>query len=185
MASGMARNQRAILGRAFPIDSTTPPSHLRSSHPQLGAAVSQPAPGMPIGRQSSGFIPLLPQHTRPAFRTRGGQQPTEGPSKHDGSIAVDWHAILGHASLTIESDHIAATCGGKEALRPCSLVSNTLFKHRSSQLRPRASGATTTTTIIIIIETRHTTAAQWPTCSTAPASAREWHFAVSPGSRAK
>jgi len=112
--------------------------------------------------------------------------PQKGYHKRDGSMAVDQRAASGRASLT-ENDHVAATCGGKEALRPCSPVSNTFFKHRSGQSRPRASGATTTTTIIIIIiiETGHTAAAQWPTCSLAPASAREWHFAASPGPRAK
>ena len=59
-----------------------------------------------------------------------------------------------------------------------------VFRPSQQPSRPRTSVATTTTTIIII-ETRHTTAAQWPTCSPAPASAREWHFAASPGPRAK
>jgi len=67
--------------------------------------------------------PLLPQHTRPVFHTRGGQQPREGPSKCDGSMAVDQRATSGRASLTIESGHTAPTHGGKEASRPCSPVS--------------------------------------------------------------
>ena len=95
----------------------------------------------------------------------------------------------------IDSDHVALTHGSKEALQPHSPIPDTfdglkgpttpLFKHRSGQLQPRVSGVTTTTIIIITIETGHTAAAQWPTCSPAPASTREWHFAPSPGSRAK
>jgi len=89
---------------------------------------SQPTPGTLIGRQSSGIFPLPPRHTRPAFHTRGGQQPTEGLSKRDGSMAVDRRATSGHASPIIESRHTVATHGGKEASWPRSPTSYT-FQH--------------------------------------------------------
>ena len=65
-------------------------------------------------------IPLLFQHTQPTSHTRRNQQPTEGPSKRDGSIAMDRCAISGCASPIIESGHIAAMHGSKEASSPCS-----------------------------------------------------------------
>jgi len=46
-------------------------------HPHGGPCHSQPQACPPGGSQA--VIPLLPPHTRPAFRTHGGQQPTEGP----------------------------------------------------------------------------------------------------------
>jgi len=102
-------------------------------------------------------------------------------------MAVDWHATLGHASPIIESNHIALMHSGKEASWPCSPVlapfwqsHHPVFQALQWPLQPRASSATTTIIIITIIKTRHTTAAQWPTCSPAPASAKEWHFAASP-----
>jgi hypothetical protein len=61
--SSMARNQHAILGHAFPIDGgTTTTSYPQSGRPPLGVATSQPAPGMPIGRQSSGSCATSPAH---------------------------------------------------------------------------------------------------------------------------
>jgi hypothetical protein len=95
-ASSMARNWRAILGRAFP--------HRRHHHHLILEATAhhwerqhrnQPR-ARPLGG-SRADLPLLPQHTRPAFRTRGGQQPTEGQSKRDGSMAVDRRATSGRA----------------------------------------------------------------------------------------
>ena len=47
-----------------------PPSHPRSSRPPLGAAVSQPAPGMPTGRQSSGYAATPLTHPTRVSHTR-------------------------------------------------------------------------------------------------------------------
>jgi len=105
---------RPYSGTHSPSMVAPPPPHLRSSRPPLEVAMLQPAPGTPIGRQSSGYS-ATPRHTRPMFRTRGDQKPTEGLSKYNGSMAVDWHATSGHASPIIESNHIALTHSGKEA----------------------------------------------------------------------
>jgi len=77
----------------------------------------------------------LPLHTRPAFRTRRGQQPTEGTFKRDGRGPA---RHIGRASPIIESGHIAVTHGG-EASWPHSPAPYT--SQRPS--RPPASGATT------------------------------------------
>jgi len=76
-ASSIAEDRRAILGRALPYDSGTTLIFESAAHHWERQCRSQ-APGTPLGG-SRAVIPLLPRHTRPAFRTRGGQQPTEGP----------------------------------------------------------------------------------------------------------
>jgi len=112
---------------------------------------SQPR-ARPLGDSRVDSFRYLPDAPDPRFRTCRGQQPTEGPSKRDSSIAVDQRATSGRAPLTIESDHVAPTHSGKEASQPRSPVSappsgnptTPLFKHRSGQSPPPASGTTTT-----------------------------------------
>jgi len=147
-AGNIAEIRRAIFGYAFPIDGgTTPLIFEAAAHHWKWQCRSQPrAP--PLGG-SQAVTPLLPRHTRPTFRTHGDQQPTEGLSKCDGSMAVDWRATSGRASPIIESDHIAPTHGGKEASRRRSPVSapfwqshHPVFQALQRPSRPRASGAT-------------------------------------------
>ena len=122
-AGSIAENRRAILGRTFPFDSgTTPPSSSKRPH-TTGSSNVATSPGVrPLGGNRAD-PPLPPRHTQPAFRTCGGQQPTEGSFKRDGSMAVDRRATLGHVPLTIENDHVAPMHGSKEALRPRSPIS--------------------------------------------------------------
>jgi hypothetical protein len=76
--SSMARNRRTILG----------------GRPPFGAATSQPAPGTPIGRQSSGSTATPPAHPTRILHTQRSAA-HRGPFKRDGSMAVDRRATSG------------------------------------------------------------------------------------------
>src|SRR5712691_8278188 len=123
---------------------TRPVASLRTGAPYLGARSPSTAAPPPLTLETAAHHwerqcrshararlvessradpPLHPQHTRPVFHTRGGQQPREGPSKCNGSMAMDQRATSGHASLTIESGHTAPTHSSKEASRHRSPVS--------------------------------------------------------------
>ena len=90
------------------------------AHP---SGVSRPAP------------PPLPLHTRPAFRTHGGQQPTEGPFKRDGSMAVDRRATSGARP---SSSRAGTSQGRTVASRRHGLAAPRLTHHSGHCDHPRA-----------------------------------------------
>src|SRR6266581_2671890 len=118
----LPRSGRPYSGTHSPSMVAPPPPHLRSGCPPLEVAMSQPALGTPIGRQSSGYSATPPTHLTHILHSQRSEA-------HRRAIQIRWQhgrnwcATSGRASPIIESDHIAPTHGGKEALQPCSPIS--------------------------------------------------------------
>jgi hypothetical protein len=162
--SSMARNRRAILGRAYPIDGgTTTTSYPQSGCPPLGAATSQPAPGTPIGRQSSGSSTTSPAHTTRISHTRRSaahRRAIQTRRHHGHGLARHIRARVPHLwERPHRSD--ARRQGGIVASQPRIIHipshPQQSFSSTKAPSQPRASSATTTTTI------EHGQHTWWPT----------------------
>src|SRR5260221_2928763 len=120
-AGSIAEDRRAILGRAFPFNGGTTPPHPRNGRPPLGAAMSQPPPGTPIGKQSSGSSATPPAHPTRVPHTRRSaaqrraiqmrRQHGRGPVRHIGA-RVPHHRERAHRTDARRQGAIAA-------LQPC------------------------------------------------------------------
>ena len=130
MASDTARDWGTILGCAFPSTAAAPPPHPQHGRPPLGGNVA--ASPRHVHWEAVERILSAPFLAHP---TRGGQQPTEGLSKHDGRMAVDQCATSGRASQIIERGHIAAT----PTLGPHHLISKHHSSHRDHAQAARPS----------------------------------------------
>ncbi|HEX3641014.1 MAG TPA: hypothetical protein VHV10_06980, partial [Ktedonobacteraceae bacterium] len=106
-AGSIAEDRRAILGRAFPFNSGTTPPHPQNGRPPLGAAMSQPPPGTPVGKQSSGSSATPPAHPTRVSHTRRSaaqrraiqmrRQHGRGPARHIGA-RVPHHREWAHCT---------------------------------------------------------------------------------------
>jgi len=178
----LPRSGRPYSGTHSPLMVAPPPPHLQSGRPPLEVAMLQPAPGTPIGRQSSGYsaTPLThPTHVLHLQRSEAHRRAIQIQWQHGCGLACHIGARVPHHR---EQPHCtnAWQQGGIAALQPFWQSHHPVFQALQQPLQPRVSGTTATIIIITIIKTRHTTVAQWPMCSPAPASTKEWHFAASP-----
>ena len=96
VASNIAEIRQAIFGLAFPIDGGTTPLIFKLP---LEVAMSQPAPGTPIGRQSSSYsaTPLTnPTHVSHSQRSAAHRRPIQMQWQHGCGLACYIRAPIPH-----------------------------------------------------------------------------------------
>jgi len=93
------RSGRPYSGTHSPLMVAPPPPHLRSGHPPLEVAMLQPAPGTPIGRQSSGYsaTPLThPTHILHSRRSEAHRRAIQIRRQHGCGLACHIGARIPH-----------------------------------------------------------------------------------------
>src|SRR6266581_4194139 len=91
------RSGRPYSGTHSPSMAAPPPPHLRSGCPPLEVAMSQPAPGTPIGRQLSGYSATPPTHLTHISHSRRSEA-------HRRAIQIQWqhgHGLVCHIGAHI------------------------------------------------------------------------------------